>query len=529
MKTKLLILFLLIPSFAFAGGTVKLGGVTQGSSNGTASGTTADTTNFNNNLSSADDTVQKALETLDETAGGTGAPTDATYLTTAAHAGLSAEEVITTYGLSIVQVAGEAAFKTLVNLEAGVDYNAYDANLPTWPSTVDATEVGYLNGLTDTIVNLLAGKHAPGDTLQTNSSTTLPATCTVGEIYLDTDADTDGELYLCVATNTWKAADDDGGAGGMSDIVEDLTPQLGGPLDVNNQEIQSNGNIAFQLGDDAGVNKACVQDSASAEVWCVDSNGNVTVPAMVNPTLSFDQTTAQDYYIGAYDTTDDQVQIRTSSTPNTGVITYWDANQQHLAANMNLSTGHVYQINGVQIDIGDLGAAGNWTPTGTIDLSGATVTLPSSFATDSEIIAERTATKTITNTTIDADDNTLQDFPVDFCVAASDESTDLTTGTAKVTFRAPWAFTLTDVRASVNTAPVGSTLTVDVNEAGVSVFSTIISIDASEETSVTAATAAVISDSSIADDAEMTIDIDQIGSTTAGKGLKVCLYGKRTF
>jgi hypothetical protein len=33
----------------------------------------------------------------------------------------------------------------------------------------------------------------------------------------------------------------------------------------------------------------------------------------------------------------------------------------------------------------------------------------------------------------------------------------------------------------------------------------------------------------LADDAEMTIDIDQIGSSTAGKGLKVCLIGTRSF
>jgi hypothetical protein len=46
-----------------------------GSSAGTASETTTDTANFNNNLSSADDTVQKALETLDELVTGSGSST----------------------------------------------------------------------------------------------------------------------------------------------------------------------------------------------------------------------------------------------------------------------------------------------------------------------------------------------------------------------------------------------------------------------------------------------------------------------
>ena len=117
--------------------------------------------------------------------------------------------------------------------------------------------------------------------------------------------------------------------------------------------------------------------------------------------------------------------------------------------------------------------------------------------------------------------------PIEIGLAASDETTALTTGAAKVTFRAPCAMTLTAVRASVTTAPVGSTIIVDINEGGNSILSTKLSIDASEKSSTTAASAAVISDSSIADDAEITIDIDQVGSTTAGAGLKVWLIGTR--
>jgi hypothetical protein len=112
-------------------------------------------------------------------------------------------------------------------------------------------------------------------------------------------------------------------------------------------------------------------------------------------------------------------------------------------------------------------------------------------------------------------------------VAVSDEITDLTTGTAKLTFRMSYAFTLDDVRASVNTAPTGANLVVDINEGGTSILSTKLSIDAGEKTSTTATTEAVISDSSLADDSEITIDIDQVGSTVAGKGLKVALIGRR--
>lgn len=112
-------------------------------------------------------------------------------------------------------------------------------------------------------------------------------------------------------------------------------------------------------------------------------------------------------------------------------------------------------------------------------------------------------------------------------LACSDETSALTTGTAKVTFRMPFPGTLLAVRANVKTAPTGAILIVDINEEGTSLLSTKLSIDATEKTSTTAASAAVISDSVLIDDAEMTIDIDQVGSTVAGVGLKVGLYVRR--
>lgn len=112
-------------------------------------------------------------------------------------------------------------------------------------------------------------------------------------------------------------------------------------------------------------------------------------------------------------------------------------------------------------------------------------------------------------------------------VAVSDETTALTAGTGKLTFRMPYPMVVRAVRASVTTAPTGSTLIVDINEGGSSILSTRLSIDATEKTSTTAATPAVISDPYLADDAEITIDIDQVGATIAGAGLKVALIGTR--
>lgn len=113
-------------------------------------------------------------------------------------------------------------------------------------------------------------------------------------------------------------------------------------------------------------------------------------------------------------------------------------------------------------------------------------------------------------------------------VACSDETTALSAGAAKVTFRMPYAMTVSAVRASLSTAQTSgaSLITVDINDSGSSILSTKLTIDNGEKTSLTAATPAVISASSLAADDEITIDIDAIGDGTA-KGLKVIINGTR--
>ncbi len=119
-------------------------------------------------------------------------------------------------------------------------------------------------------------------------------------------------------------------------------------------------------------------------------------------------------------------------------------------------------------------------------------------------------------------------YPLSMTIALSDESTAITTGTAKVTIRAPFAMTLTQIpRASLSTASSSGNPTVDINEGGTSILgANKLSIDANEKTSTTAATATTLADTSIADDAELTFDIDVAG--TGAKGLKVTLYFVKT-
>ena len=113
-------------------------------------------------------------------------------------------------------------------------------------------------------------------------------------------------------------------------------------------------------------------------------------------------------------------------------------------------------------------------------------------------------------------------------LAASDESTNLTAGTAKITFRMPFAMTLTAIpRASLSTAQAsGSLLTVDINEGGTTLLSTKLTFDNNELTTDSAATPAVLSDTALADNAEITVDVDTVG-TAGARGLKVLLRGTR--
>jgi hypothetical protein len=120
----------------------------------------------------------------------------------------------------------------------------------------------------------------------------------------------------------------------------------------------------------------------------------------------------------------------------------------------------------------------------------------------------------------------LEAMPVAFMVAVGDETTPITIGTGKYTFRMPYAMTVTEVRATLTSRPTTSGIfTVDVNNSGVSILSTKVTIDLNEYTSTTAATPAVISLAGQLNDQEMTIDVDSVSGGGTEAGLKVYLIG----
>lgn len=103
-----------------------------------------------------------------------------------------------------------------------------------------------------------------------------------------------------------------------------------------------------------------------------------------------------------------------------------------------------------------------------------------------------------------------------FALAFSDEETPIAIGTNNVTFHFPYTATLLEVWVGLNTAQTsGSIFRVDVHKNGVSIFSTLITVDNGEETSLTATTPPVMSVSSVAKGDKITVHTDQVGDGTA--------------
>lgn len=110
-------------------------------------------------------------------------------------------------------------------------------------------------------------------------------------------------------------------------------------------------------------------------------------------------------------------------------------------------------------------------------------------------------------------------------LVCSDETSNLQEEEAVVTIQMPYYGTLLAARATVNSAPTGSAIIVDLNKDGASVLSTKLTIGASETTSI--GNAYTISNDVLPYGSEISVDIDQVGSVTPGAGLKVTLYIRR--
>lgn len=116
----------------------------------------------------------------------------------------------------------------------------------------------------------------------------------------------------------------------------------------------------------------------------------------------------------------------------------------------------------------------------------------------------------------------------EWAVALGDEGTAATTG-VKSTFRMSRAVLLNTgnlgLRLSCNTASTSGIVTVDVKRGGVTILSTLLTLDINERTSLTAAVPVVITTPgrTLLDDEEITVEVTIAGTGT--KGLKMLMRG----
>ena len=132
----------------------------------------------------------------------------------------------------------------LDGIEAGADVTD-TANVTAAGALMDS-EVSDLAGIKSVNVSTLQVKPAEGafvdgdktklNTIETNADVTDTANV-VAALTAGTN--------ITIASDGTIASTAAGGGGGVSDIVEDLTPQLGGDLDLNNQDITGTGNLNF--------------------------------------------------------------------------------------------------------------------------------------------------------------------------------------------------------------------------------------------------------------------------------------------
>ena len=191
-------------------------------------------------------------------------------------------------------------------------------------------------------------------------------------------------------------------------------------------------------------------------------------------------------------------------------------------------SGHVGIMNPMPAETHALDVFGGINTTGELSVTGSLTVVNAADVTDSYTFpsGEGSANQVLTATGLNAltfsTANTL--ISKVMVIAVTEENTNIQTGTAQVTIRAPFAMAVTAVRGSLSTASSSGAVEFDVNVGGASIFSTRPTIDANETTTTSAATASVLSNvpTMVSDDAQITFDIDSAG--TSARGLKVAIY-----
>jgi hypothetical protein len=316
----------------------------------------------------------------------------------------------------------------------------------------------------------------------------------------DTNAFTDTEKAKLAAVADAATANPNA----LDNVVEDTSPQLGGDLDVDGNSIvsTSNGDITIAPNGTGDVVLGNYTLDADATVGAGQDNH----------VLTYDHSTGKwgpEASAGGGGTVDHVSNVATSRI--LGRVTASSGNSEELT---------VSQVRTL-LDI-VAGEASNTAEFIQFNSSGALDTARPTADTGKAVRWYNTGGYTRPDNAEDVDLWSSSELMI---VELTNETDDAATGTAIRTTSFPFNITIVqvDLKTTVED-PTGAALIADVTvDDGTvdSIFSTKPQIDAGDNNSSQSATAAVISDGDVDAFETIAFDVDQVGSTAAGKGLKM--------
>lgn len=209
------------------------------------------------------------------------------------------------------------------------------------------------------------------------------------------------------------------------------------------------------------------------------------------------------------------------------VVTSTSTNLVELNTDIIPNANVTYDLGSSEKSFKDLYLSGNTLVLGSATITSnesGTLSLPAGTLIGSEPGVSNTELQSVlanTNAYIASVDTAkLETTDVDYSISLTQQGTlAVTTGTAR--WYAPYNLATNSIKAYVETAPVGSAISITVNKNGTSAATPSISAGATSATEIT--TPITMSEGDY-----LTVDITAVGSTTAGENLNIVFKYKRT-
>lgn len=290
---------------------------------------------------------------------------------------------------------------------------------------------------------------------------------------------TDTYVIKYNATNDeFELAADAGAGGGISNVVEDTTPQLGGQLDVNGNAIGDGTNELLSFSETASaVNHVEITNATTGGTPVLSGTGDDT---------------NVDFII---------------DTKGTGTITIGSADTTTNLAGTAISGNCIKDEDNMVSD------------------SATHLATQQSIKAYADTKSDASKTETFTNKTMAYGSNTFTGFPYDVAFVAGYDSTFVKENLAVQTYAKivmTKSGSITDDIGAIETAPTGAALIMDIEKNGTTVYSTKPQFAASSSTFTGGTLKTDGTEDFVAGDV-LTFKVTQVGSTEPGEGLTFTL------